>query len=55
MGETITKSFESWTAYDDWLIVNYAYYNITSLNEIEGKIVAEYNQKEGVEIPEENK
>ena len=41
----MTQSFESWTAYDDWLIENYQNYNIYSVNEIDGKIEIEYCNK----------
>ena len=51
----MTQSFENWTAYDEWLIENYSYYNITSLNEVDGKIVAVYDDKPGAEKPAEKK
>lgn len=41
----MTQTFNSWTEYDNWLIKNYDKYAITSLNENEGKITAEYMGK----------
>lgn len=41
----MTQEFESWTAYDDWLVQNYNNYDILELNEIDGKIVARYEDK----------
>lgn len=37
--------FNSWTDYDDWLIQNYNDFAITSVNEVDGKIVVEYMNK----------
>ena len=37
--------FNSWTDYDDWLIQNYNDFAITSVNEVDGKIVVEYMTK----------
>ena len=41
-----TKVFPDWTAYDNWLIENNSKYSITSLNEVDGKIVAVYFDKQ---------
>ena len=41
----MTESFDTWTAYDNWLIQNYEKYAMTSLNEINGKVVVEYMPK----------
>ena len=37
--------FNSWTDYDDWLIQNYNDFAITSVNEVDGKIVVGYMNK----------
>ena len=39
------ETFENWTAYDNWLIQNYSSYNIYKVNEINGKIEAEFCNK----------
>lgn len=41
----MTETFNSWTDYDNWLIQNYDKYAITSLNENQGKVIAEYQEK----------
>ncbi len=41
----MTSTFDSWTAYDDWLIENYPNYNIYKVNEVDGKIEIEYCKK----------
>lgn len=41
----MTESFDTWTAYDNWLVKNYEQYAMTSLNEIDGKVVVEYMEK----------
>lgn len=41
----MTMSFENWTSYDDWLIVNYDNFAITKVSEIDGKICIEYCDK----------
>lgn len=41
----MTETFNFWTDYDNWLIQNYDKYAITSLNEAQGKIIAEYQDK----------
>lgn len=51
----MTETFDSWTAYDDWLIQNYDKYAITSLNEKDGKIVAEFMDKSDWEQSQKNK
>ncbi|MCR5495763.1 MAG: hypothetical protein K6F15_09010 [Treponema sp.] len=51
MAEAMKQIFDDWTSYDTWLIANYAEYSIISLNEVDGKIVAEYIDK-GETIPE---
>lgn len=45
MQEEITQEFPDWTSYDNWLIENNSKYSITSLNEVNGKIVAVYFDK----------
>jgi hypothetical protein len=40
-----TQDFDSWTSYDEWLIQNYNDYGITSVEEKDGKIHAEYMDK----------
>ena len=42
----MTESFNNWTEYDAWLIQNYEQFAMTSLNEIDGKVVVEYMTKE---------
>ena len=42
----MTKIYENWTEYDTWLVENYANYSIINLNEIDGKIHAEYINKD---------
>ena len=44
--EEITQEFPDWTTYDNWLIKNNNNYSITSLNEVDGKIVAVYFDKQ---------
>lgn len=39
------KSFDSWTDYDSWLVENYDVFAVTSLNEVDGTVVAEYVDK----------
>ncbi len=46
------EEFNNWTAYDGWLVQNYAEYSIISVNEVDGKIVAEYLDK-GDPLPED--
>ncbi len=46
--EEITQEFPDWTTYDNWLIKNNNNYSITSLNEVNGKIVAVYFDKQAV-------
>lgn len=41
----MTRTFNGWTEYDNWLIQNYDKFAITSLNEEQGKITAEYMDK----------
>ncbi|WP_294429547.1 hypothetical protein [uncultured Treponema sp.] len=41
----MTETFNTWTEYDEWLIQNYEAYAMTSLNEIDGKVVVEYMDK----------
>lgn len=41
----MTRTFNGWTEYDNWLIQNYDKFAITSLNEEQGKISAEYMDK----------
>jgi len=38
--------FDNWTSYDEWLIQNYNDYGITSVEEKDGKICAQYMTKE---------
>lgn len=42
----MTENFESWTAYDDWLIKNYAQFSIYKLDDDNGKISIEFCKKE---------
>ena len=44
--EEITQEFPDWTTYDNWLIKNNNNYSITNLNEVDGKIVAVYFDKQ---------
>ena len=39
------EEFENWTTYDAWLVKNYSEYSITSVNEVNGKIICEYIDK----------
>ena len=41
----MTESFNNWTEYDNWLIQNYDKYAIIKLDEIDGKVVAEFIDK----------
>jgi len=41
----MTQSFESWTDYDNWLVQNYEKYSVYKLEEVEGKVLAEYCEK----------
>lgn len=41
----MTESFNNWTDYDAWLVQNYDKYAMTSLNEVDGKVVVEYIDK----------
>ena len=41
----MTETFDTWTAYDAWLIQNYEQYAMTKVDEIDGKIVVEYMPK----------
>ena len=41
----MTETFDNWTDYDAWLVQNYEQYAMTSLNEIDGKVVVEYLEK----------
>lgn len=47
-----TKTFDSWTSYDTWLVENYSNYSVIRLNEKDGTIVAEFINK-GDPLPEE--
>ncbi|MBQ6057935.1 MAG: hypothetical protein IJL34_09730 [Treponema sp.] len=47
--------FNSWTDYDDWLIQNYNDFAITSVNEVEGKIVVEYMNKADWDVQQKGK
>ena len=44
--ETKKLTFDSWTAYDDWLIENYNANAIFRVEEVDGKINIEYCTKE---------
>ena len=48
----MTESFNTWTEYDNWLTKHYEEYAITSVNEIDGKIIAEFMSKEDWEKQE---
>lgn len=39
------QTFENWTSYDDWLIINYNNFNMLSVQEVDGKIEIEYEEK----------
>lgn len=41
----MTQIFKSWTEYNTWLIGNYDKYAVTSLNEENGEVTAEYIDK----------
>ena len=43
---TQTLDFDNWTGYDDWLIQNYDKYGITFVGEKDGKIHAEFMDKD---------
>ena len=47
--------FNSWTDYDDWLIQNYNDFAITSVNEVDGKIVVEYMNKADWDLQQKGK
>ena len=47
------EEFENWTTYDAWLVKNYSEYSITSVNEVNGKIICEYIDKSDP-IPEDD-
>ncbi|MBR0487109.1 MAG: hypothetical protein IJJ70_05315 [Treponema sp.] len=47
--------FNSWTDYDDWLIQNYNDFAITSVNEVDGKIVVEYMNKADWDVQQKGK
>lgn len=47
--------FNSWTDYDDWLIQNYNDFAITSVNEVDGKIVVEYMNKTDWDVQQKGK
>ena len=47
--------FNSWTDYDDWLIQNYNDFAITSVNEVDGKIVVEYMNKADWDVQQKSK
>lgn len=51
----MTQTFDNWTAYDEWLVVNYVYYDITSVNEVDGKVEVVYQDKPGAPAKEEKK
>ncbi|MCR4823261.1 MAG: hypothetical protein K5873_10380 [Treponema sp.] len=42
----MSETFNTWTEYDNWLVQNYEQYAMTSLKEIDGKIIVEYMTKE---------
>ena len=47
--------FNSWTDYDDWLIKNYNDFAVTSVNEVDGKIVVEYMNKADWDVQQKGK
>ena len=47
--------FNSWTDYDDWLIQNYNDFAITSVNEVDGRIVVEYMNKADWDVQQKGK
>ena len=42
----MTETFDNWTCYDDWIVANYKEYDVYKLDEVDGKVVAEYCTKE---------
>lgn len=42
----MTQTFDNWTEYDNWLIVNYDKYAIYNIIDSEGRITAEYMDKD---------
>lgn len=46
MENIITETFDNWTDYNKWLVGHYEEYAVTSLKEIDGKIVAGLMSKE---------
>lgn len=53
--DSMTQTFDNWTAYDEWLVVNYVYYDVTSVNEVDGKVEVVYQDKPGAPAKEEKK
>ena len=41
----MTKSFDNWTDYDNWLVQNYDQFSIYKVDQTEGKINIEYCSK----------
>ncbi len=41
----MTQTFANWTEYDNWLVKNYEQYALTSVNEENGAVVAEFMEK----------
>lgn len=41
----MTETFSDWTSYDAWLVKNYEQYAVYKLDEIDGKIVAEFRDR----------
>ncbi len=45
IGEKMTQTFSTWTEYDNWLVKNYEQYALTSVNEENGAVTAEFIEK----------
>ncbi len=41
----MTQTFSNWTEYDNWLVKNYEQYAITSVNEENSTVTAEFIEK----------
>lgn len=41
----MTQTFSNWTEYDNWLVKNYEQYALTSVNEENGAVTAEFIEK----------
>jgi hypothetical protein len=41
----MTQTFDNWTDYDNWLVQNYEQFAIYQLDQVDGKIQAQYCPK----------